>query len=253
MSIEKQNQTNMKRKKITGELINFRGLIWAPVNEQGVVFLFGMIAHELGLQVELVRSGYPDCIARRDIGKGRWEEVRVEFEFRSTNFKHDASECDMIVCWVHDWKNCPSHLEVIELKEEIKKLENVSKESPKNLEVREEYSLQSHTKKADNSTRKLFEEFENELKKINSSVIIEMGKDRIRYSDDNGEFIYVALRKTYLNITVCTWGDKIDGLESFREGIKWGGQMYIRSHADIPKVIAVIKRAIGNNVPIGNP
>ena len=106
----------VKRKTITGELINFRGLIWAPVNEQGVVFLFGMIARELGMYVELVRPGYPDCIAKRYIGKGRWEEVRIEFEFRSNNFHHDPSACDMIVCWEHDWRECPKHIEVIVLK-----------------------------------------------------------------------------------------------------------------------------------------
>lgn len=113
-----------RRKTITGELINFRGLVWAPVNEQGVVFLFGMIARELGMYVELVRPGYPDCIAKRYIGKGRWEEVRIEFEYRSSNFKHDLSECDMIVCWEHDWDKCPKSIEVIELKEGIKRLEN---------------------------------------------------------------------------------------------------------------------------------
>jgi len=30
------------------------------VNEQGVVFLFGMIAKELGYMVEAVQTGYPD-------------------------------------------------------------------------------------------------------------------------------------------------------------------------------------------------
>jgi len=90
----------MKRRTVVGELINFRGMVWAPVNEQGVVFLFGKIAHELGMYVEVVRPGYPDCIAKRYIGKGRWEEVRVEFEFKSSGFSahgHDPTECDVLV------------------------------------------------------------------------------------------------------------------------------------------------------------
>src|SRR5205085_684390 len=37
---------------IYGDFINFRGLQHAPVNEQGVVFLFGMICRELGYVVE---------------------------------------------------------------------------------------------------------------------------------------------------------------------------------------------------------
>ncbi len=52
-----------------------------------------------------------------------WVDVWIEFEFRSSHFKlhnHDPKECDIIVCWEHDWKDCP--LEVIELKKEIEKL-----------------------------------------------------------------------------------------------------------------------------------
>jgi len=36
-----------------GELIDFRGLRHAPVNENGVIFLFGMVSHELGFMVNL--------------------------------------------------------------------------------------------------------------------------------------------------------------------------------------------------------
>jgi hypothetical protein len=43
--------------------------------------------------------------------------VRIEFEQESRNFlkhMHLASECDLIVCWKHNWPECP--LEVVELK-----------------------------------------------------------------------------------------------------------------------------------------
>jgi len=105
-----------------GSFLNFRGLQHAPINEQGVVFLFGMICFELGFIVEAVRSGFPDCEAKRRIDrkKDHWERVRIEFEYRSRNFRehgHNPSKCDLIVCWEHDWEECP--LEVIELKSVI--------------------------------------------------------------------------------------------------------------------------------------
>ena len=90
----------MKRKTIVGNLINFRGLVYSPINEPGVVFLFGKVAHEFGMYVELIRTGYPDCIAKRFIGKDRWEEIKIEFEFKSSDFvkhKHEPSETDMIL------------------------------------------------------------------------------------------------------------------------------------------------------------
>jgi hypothetical protein len=101
-----------------GDFINFRGLLHAPVNEQGVVFLFGIVAGDLGFVVERVQTGYPDCEAKRRVKGGRgWERVRIEFEFRSGNFNHSADGCDLVVCWEHNWAECP--VEVLELQSAI--------------------------------------------------------------------------------------------------------------------------------------
>jgi hypothetical protein len=109
-----------------GPPIDFRGLRHAPINEQGVVFLFGMVAFELGFIVEAVHAAYPDCEAKRRIDDkgGRWQRVRIEFEFRSRSFLahgHDPLKCDLIVCWEHDWVDCP--IEVIELRRVIDELD----------------------------------------------------------------------------------------------------------------------------------
>ncbi len=111
--------TKSPRKNIVGEPINFRGLTYAPVNEQGVVLLFGMLAKELGFHVQLVRQGYPDCKAVRSLGDGRYEEVNIEFEFRSSGFKAHLNEqikSDFIICWEHDWPGCPATIQVLELR-----------------------------------------------------------------------------------------------------------------------------------------
>jgi hypothetical protein len=95
------------------------------VNEQGVVFLFGMVARELGYLVEAVQTGYPDCEAKRQIGPGKWQRVRIEFEYESRNFRdhgHPVDGCDIIVCWRHNWQDCPQNLEVLELRTVIKTL-----------------------------------------------------------------------------------------------------------------------------------
>ena len=36
-----------EHRSVVGSLINFRGLVYSPVNEQGVVFLFGRILEDL--------------------------------------------------------------------------------------------------------------------------------------------------------------------------------------------------------------
>jgi hypothetical protein len=39
-------------RSIVGSLINFRGLVYSPVNEQGVVFLFGRVLDDLNMYIE---------------------------------------------------------------------------------------------------------------------------------------------------------------------------------------------------------
>jgi hypothetical protein len=106
-----------------GDLIHFRGLEHAPINEQGVIFLFGMICRELGYVVEILKTDFPDCEAKRQVRPGVWQRVRIEFEFRSRTFRthgHDLRQCDVIVCWENNWPDCP--IEVQELKSVLPRL-----------------------------------------------------------------------------------------------------------------------------------
>jgi hypothetical protein len=87
-----------------------------PDCEQAVVFLFGAKARELGFVAVKVRTGYPDCEAWREVAPGVWQMVKGEIELYSRNFlshKHDLKKIDLIICWKHNWKECP--VEVVEL------------------------------------------------------------------------------------------------------------------------------------------
>ncbi len=91
-----------------------------PTNEMGVVFLFGTVAKELGFMVIRLQTEFPDCEAFREVEPGRWQWVRIEFEYESRNFLahgHKLDGCDLIVCWKHNWEGCP--LEVVELSKVI--------------------------------------------------------------------------------------------------------------------------------------
>jgi hypothetical protein len=101
------------------------GLAHEPVNEMGVVYLFGMLSERLGFVVTRIQSEFPDCEAFREAAPGRWQRVWIEFEFESRNFllhKHDPKKCDVIVCWKHNWAECPANIEVIELSSIFKRL-----------------------------------------------------------------------------------------------------------------------------------
>jgi len=98
-------------KRYFGEIINIPGLLHAPVNELGVIYLFALASNRLGYAMEAIQAAFPDAIAKRKLpGQKRWESVRIEFEYESSSFKqhgHDPKACDLIVCWEHDWKECP--------------------------------------------------------------------------------------------------------------------------------------------------
>jgi hypothetical protein len=106
-----------ERRAIYGPVMRPYPLICGPVNEMGVVFLFGARAEELGFLVLRIQTEFPDCEALRMIDDERCERVKIEFEHESRNFlkhMHKASECDLIVCWKHNWPECP--IEVLELR-----------------------------------------------------------------------------------------------------------------------------------------
>lgn len=117
--------SKLEGRPLYGNHIDFRGLRHEPVNENGVIFLFGIVARELGYSVEAVQQGFPDCEAKRMVAADKWQRVKIEFEYESRNFRdhgHPADGCDVIVCWRHNWEDCPSHIEVLELCEVIKRL-----------------------------------------------------------------------------------------------------------------------------------
>jgi hypothetical protein len=106
-----------------GPLMNLPEMVHEPLNELGVVFAFGLVARQLGFKVLRIQSAFPDCEALREVVRGQLQRMKLEFEFESRNFllhKHRIDGCDAIVCWKHNWKECP--LEVIELRKVFHRL-----------------------------------------------------------------------------------------------------------------------------------
>jgi len=106
----------LEDRPIYGPLMNPSPLAHGPTNELGVLFLFGTVAAQLGFVVTWIQSSFPDCEAMILVGPEKWQRIRIEFEYESRNFlkhMHDAKGCDLIVCWKHNWPECP--IEVLEL------------------------------------------------------------------------------------------------------------------------------------------
>lgn len=109
-----------------GRTLNFRGIVYAPTCEHDVVQMFGAVAVDLGFEIIGNRSAFPDCEARRKVKavRERWEKCLIEYEFSSSDYKkhkHPLKGCDLIVCWTHNWNDCP--IDVLVLEDAIKKLD----------------------------------------------------------------------------------------------------------------------------------
>ncbi len=104
---------------LAGPPMGLEAMAHEPATEQGVVFLFGAVAPKLGFRVLTFRQSFPDCEAMREVRKGIWQRVLIEFEYESRNFErhgHRRDGCDVIVCWRHNWKDCPKGIQVVELR-----------------------------------------------------------------------------------------------------------------------------------------
>jgi hypothetical protein len=79
----RQLHPRLRDRATYGNSTNFLGLRYEPVNEQGVVLLFGMLARDLGYMIEAVQKRFPDCEAMRQVAPERWQRVHIEFELRA--------------------------------------------------------------------------------------------------------------------------------------------------------------------------
>ncbi len=126
IKLARRNRPEFHRgRTIYAPVLAVPGLAHEPTDENGVILLFGILAQRLGFTVLRTQSAFPDCEALREIRPGRYQRVTIEFEFLSRNFfkhGHSARDCDLIVCWRHNWPQCPAGLEVLELSQVVRKM-----------------------------------------------------------------------------------------------------------------------------------
>src|SRR5262249_16750764 len=137
MFTQEPEVNNLSSRPAYGPLIRVGAVVYGPTNEIGVVSLFCAIAEELGFLILKMQTGFPDCEAMRVVEGGRMKPVKIEFEHESRNFllhKHDPAACDLIVCWEHNWPECP--LEVLELKSAVERLAEKRERCPQCKKLR---------------------------------------------------------------------------------------------------------------------
>ena len=241
-----------KEDSIVGELINFRGLVYSPINEQGVVFLFGRLLEDLNMYIEEVRIKYPDCIARRYTGTG-WKKVYIEFEYLSSNFiqhKHNPKECDIIVCWIDDLtpeqKKLIEGIEIIELKSLIKdsEIKNRQIKAPEKEIEKSEYDITHHFVRSNvnENVKQLYNKIHEEILKINPDIFRKFSRTAITYYSPEKMFIFIRLQKTSVKLDIYTNQQNLENVKNYTNHWNWGTST-IFNEKDIKNLMPSIKKS----------
>jgi hypothetical protein len=217
-----------KDTSVVGDLINFRGLVYAPLNENGVIYLFGKVTEDLHMYVEEIKPGFPDCIARRFTGKG-WERIRVEFELKSSHFAmhgHDPQDCDVIVCWEHDWKDSP--IEVIELRSAIEDMENFPIKRPGTTQDEPDFdkTMDALFDRAESQEepRKWWAAIHKALQEHDAEIWLNIGRIYVGLYSPERSFASVKPTKTAIHFECFTRGQAMQGakVSSAKYSPRWG-------------------------------
>lgn len=80
-----------------------------------------------------------DVTSEVDVGKNF--ESNLNSRVEHFEHKHNPDLVDIIVCWEHNWLECPKQIEIIELSSLIGKIEDIAKEvkEPKRLSAYNEF------------------------------------------------------------------------------------------------------------------
>lgn len=215
-------------------------MTYAPVNEQGVVFLFGKINDDLGIKIESIQSAFPDAIGidyrhKKDVGIRK----RIEFEFRSSNYNHPLEGCDIIVCWEHDWKSCPDTIEVIELKNELRRLSSVHPVFSKDIE--RFIDLRKPQKDIEEVFRRLIQGIE----RISSKMTRKIKKTTVVYKTIR-PFVSVELHEARMTLHLTLpKKPRIKNVDYVRDvySTRLHGHLTIRNLSQVESALEICRRA----------
>lgn len=113
--------------KKKGDVLNFRGIKYSPVDTRGVIYIFGLVSEELSYIVESFGEDKLCFAGKRNLSleNEKWEAVNIGFTLNSSDLKGSGrltKNCQLLVCWKHEWEECP--VEVLELSSVLPGLEN---------------------------------------------------------------------------------------------------------------------------------
>jgi hypothetical protein len=95
------------KKSLVGDPIIWPGLIYSPINTQGLIYALGTVSSSVGLIFEEFYNDGLSAICRRKTDGG-WERINVAFCVLTSRFdisEIDFDHVDLLICWKNDSEN----------------------------------------------------------------------------------------------------------------------------------------------------
>jgi hypothetical protein len=89
------------KKSLVGDPIFWPGLVYSPININGLLFALGTVTGQVGLLFEEFSDDGESAICRRKTGQG-WEKVVVALAVRSSAWVSGETRPDLLICWADD-------------------------------------------------------------------------------------------------------------------------------------------------------
>lgn len=93
-------------KSLVGDPVIWPGLVYAPLNNAGLIFALGAVIRSTGLILEEFSEDSTAAVCRRQTEVG-WERIIVAFALRSSSFAGNSDGADLLICWVDDAPEMP--------------------------------------------------------------------------------------------------------------------------------------------------
>jgi hypothetical protein len=227
---------------VVGDPLSDPGFRFAPTNARGVLLLFVRKVDDFHMYVEEVPEEFPDCIVRRRTERG-WQRLAVISAFHSSALRTQElilSSCDLVVCWEHDWPDCPR--EVIKL--HTVRLEAASAPA----RAGERQWLEGYLTRQPAHMQHVFRRLDQSIRAqtphiLSKTNIGRQGAGGVSYYAPEPRFCRVDFLRSGRGLTfsVFTGGQRWEGVKPSLSA-RWGF-LTVHTEGDLPRALALAKAA----------
>ena len=107
-------QHDEMKDSIVGDPIFWPGLVYSPINLNGLLFALGTVTDDIGLLFEEFSGEEDVAICRRRTPAG-WARIKAAFSLKSSEFTPREDQPDLLICWINDARLDGAEMPVLEL------------------------------------------------------------------------------------------------------------------------------------------